>query len=211
MAFTTTTNSSAIAATDQSIVVASATGMAAGMRITVGDEVMKVRKSYVSGTTVAVLRAQEGSKRQAHAITSNVNYGVASDFAVPVEQGFINESAVVGRGRQVKEYGASGAVTLPTAGNDMLAIFNGTSALTMTVANPTKDMDGCVLTMVGNGIANHNVTFATALGNAGTGYTVLTFDTAGQGSISVIAANAIWIPYPSPLSGTLTKIDMAIS
>lgn len=210
MAIATTTNSSAIAATDQSIVVASATGFAANMRVLVGGEVMMVRKTYVSGTTIPVLRAQEGSKRQAHAVTSNVTFGVASDFAVPVEQGFINESAVVNRGRQVKEYGASGAITLPTAGNDMLAIINGTSALSMTLANPTKDMDGCMLYIVGNGKSTSTVTYTAGFGNAGGSYDVATFPAGGQVAIQAVACNAIWILL-SPMTGTLTSAVPALA
>lgn len=210
MAIATTTNSSAIAATDQSIVVASATGFSAGMRVLVGDEVMIVRKNYVSGTTIPVLRGREGSKRRAHGVTSNVTFGVASDFAIPVEQGFLNESGVVGRGRQVTEYGASGAITLPSPGNDMLAIINGTSALSMTLANPTKDMDGCVLTIVGNGKSNSTVTYTAGWGNAGGSYDVATFPAGGQVAIQSIACNAIWVLL-SPMTGTLTSAVPALA
>ena len=53
MALTTTTCSSAIAAADQSIVVASATGFSAGKTVLVNGEFMKVRKDYASGTMTA--------------------------------------------------------------------------------------------------------------------------------------------------------------
>jgi hypothetical protein len=210
MALTTTTLSSACGASDQSIVVASATGFAAGSLILIDGEVLKVRKDYVSGTTIGVLRGLDGSKRAAHPVTANVTVGLASDFALPVEQGFV-DYAVVGRGRQVSSYTAAGAIALPNPGSDALAILNGTNAIAMTIANPTKDMDGSILIIVGNGKAAHTVTYTAGLGNAGGGYDVGTFDTGGQCSVMLIAANAIWVPLPSPFSGTLTAIDVAIA
>ncbi len=62
MALTATTLSSAVALTDKSIVVASATGFAAGAYVKVDGEFMQVDKSYTSGsTTVPVLRGRDGS------------------------------------------------------------------------------------------------------------------------------------------------------
>lgn len=192
MALTTTTLSSACAASDHSIVVASATGFAAGKLVLIDGEMFQVRKDYVSGTTVVVLRAQDGTVRAAHVSSSNVTVGDAADFANPVAQGFV-DYAVVGRGRTLTSYSAAGAISLPTPGNDAVAIINGTNALAMTLANPTKDMDGCVLTIIANGKAAHTVTYTAGFGNGGSSYDVGTFSASLQLGFQAMAVNGFWV------------------
>jgi hypothetical protein len=209
MALTTTTNAVAITALDQTITVASATGFSAGMMVKINTEFCQVRKDYVSGVVVPLLRGLAGTFPQAHAITSNVTVGNPGDFAEAAPQGTLAYPFV--RVRQFASYNADGAITLPTPGNDMVALINGTVARAMTLANPTKDQDGDMLIILGNGKAAHTVTYTAGLGNAGSGLDVATFDTGGQCSIMLIAANAIWVPLPSPLSGTLTAIDVAVA
>ncbi|PYQ83519.1 MAG: hypothetical protein DMG02_33580, partial [Acidobacteria bacterium] len=86
MALATTTLSSACAQGDVSIVVASATSVAAGRLIVIDQEEMQVAQSYSSGTTVPVLRGRDGSAQVAHKATANVTHGLASDFASPAAQ-----------------------------------------------------------------------------------------------------------------------------
>ena len=207
MALTTTTCSSAIAAADQSIVVASATGFSAGKKVLVNGEFMQVRKDYASGTTIPVLRGLDGTLPLAHAVTSNVTVGDGSDFANAAPTGTVAYPRT--RVREVRSYNADGAIALPTPGNDMLAIINGTSARAMTLANPTKDQDGDVLIVVGNGKAAQTITYTAGLGNGGSGLDVGTFDTGAQCAEQFIAANGIWVPLPSPRAGTLTGCDIA--
>ena len=102
-------------------------------------------------------------------------------------------------------YSATGAIALPLPGADAVAILNGTSALAMTLANPTKDMDGCVLYVVGNGKAAHTITYTAGLGNAGSGLDVGTFASGAQLCQSFIAANEIWCSLPSIFGGTQTN------
>lgn len=207
MALTTTTNSSSIAAADNSIVVASATGFAADKIVLVNGEFMKVRKDYASGTTIPVHRALNGTSRLAHAVTSNVTVGDGADFSSGAPGNTKPYPSV--RTREVRSYNADGAITLPTPGNDMVAIINGTNARAMTLANPTKDMDGDILIVVGNGKAAHTITYTAGLGNGGSGLDVGTFDTGAQCAEMFVAANAIWVPLPSPRAGTLTGCDIA--
>lgn len=87
MAYTTTTLSSAVTVTDTSIVVASATSFAVGNRIIIDGEEMTVAKGYVSGTTIPVLRGQNGTATAAHASGAGVMQGIgAADFASPGAQ-----------------------------------------------------------------------------------------------------------------------------
>lgn len=209
MALTTTTNSVAIAATDLSITVASATGFAAGSTVLVNGEWMQVTKAYTTGLVIPVLRALNGSSRLAHAVTSNVTVGLGSDFAQGAPQGTLAYPKI--RVRQMLSYNAAGAITLPTPGNDMQAIINGTVARAMTLANPTKDMDGDFLWIYSNGKAAHTVTYTAGLGNAGAGYTVATFTTGAQQALSLVALNGVWQQQQSHFSGTLTAILIALA
>jgi len=206
MAVTRTTLSAPVAVADKQIVIASITGLAVGQPITIDREELRVT-SVPSGATlpVGVLRGVNGTAAVAHVISAGVLFGPPEDFT----SGTVPRQAP--RQRTVTSYSAAGAIALPTPGSDAVAILNGTSALAMTLAVPGKDNDGDILTIVGNGKAAHTVTATGGLGAAGSGYTVGTFDTGGQCAVQLIAANSVWVPLPSPLSGTLTAIDVAVA
>lgn len=211
MSLARTTASSAIGASDTSIVVAAATGFAAGNFVRVDEELMKVTSGYVAAsTTVPVIRGVDGTRAVAHAVTSSVVVGSGSDFANsgPQTQDLY---PIAARARTITSYTADGAITLPTAGTDAVAILNGTAQWDMTLAAPGKDLDGSVLTVIGNGKAAHTITITAGLGNAGSGYTVMTFDGSGQCAVQLMAINEQWVPLPSPFSGTLTAIDVAVA
>ena len=210
MALVRTTASSAILSTDKQIAVASASGFAAGYFIRVDEEIMKIAASYTSGTAIPVIRGVDGTRVVAHAVTSSVVCGTGADWSNPEAQ-TVDSFLIAGRARSVTSYTADGAITHPVAGSDAVAILNGTTQWDMTLAVPGKDLDGSVLIIVGNGKSAHTVTVAGGIGAASTGYTVLTFDTGGQCAVQLIAANEVWVPLPSPLSGTLTAVDVAVS
>lgn len=192
MALTTTTLSSALAAGGKSIVVASATGFTAGMLIRIDDEVMRVSKAYVSGTTIDLDgRGLDATAQIAHPASTNVTVGLASDFPVPGVGGpFSGYPSQVSIDKLY--YSAAGAITLPTAGRYMLAIINGTSALAMTLASPTKEMDGCVIYIGSNGKANHTVTLTAGFGGNTTNSDVATFHATQKQAFSAIAINGDW-------------------
>ncbi len=212
MALATTTLSSAVALTDTTIVVASATSMAAGRYILVDQEVMKVVSSYVSGTLVPVLRGQDGTPTAAHKITAAVTHGAASDFALPAAQTAVTYP-VADRAVVVTSItAATSTLTLPTAGTDMRVVINLATAIALTVPVPTKDMDGTVLWIVSSTVAAHVVTFTGGLGGVGSGYTALTAATGAQMCIQVIACNATWnIPSAPAWTGTVTKVTGGIA
>ncbi|MDQ1255775.1 MAG: hypothetical protein QG656_369 [Candidatus Hydrogenedentes bacterium] len=211
MALTTTTLSSACAATDTSIVVTSATGFAARSIVLIDQEQFQVANSYTSGTTIPVLRGQGGTSVKAHVSGANVTVGTGSDFANPASQEVVG-FPIAGRARTLTSYSAAGAITLPTPGNDAVAVLNGTSVLAMTVAAPTKDMDGSVLTIVGNGAAAHTITFTGGLSGASTSYDVLTVNASAPIATSVMACNGLWISFVQvPMAGTVTNITGTIA
>jgi hypothetical protein len=210
MALALTTLSSACALTDKQIVVASATSMAAGRLIRIDGEVMQVTKDYVSGTTVPVLRAQNGTQQFAHVVTANVVHGLASDFSDPGAQTEITYPTL--RPCLVRSVTATSTLTLPPAGCDLRVILNGTGAITLTVPVPTKDMDGCCLTIISNGAAAHIPTFTGGVGGAGTSYDAFTFNATGRLALQVYAANETWQMIAAPgITGTVTNITAGVA
>lgn len=213
MALTTTTTSAAIAAADTAVNLTSVSGLTVGMLIKVDQEFMQV--SYTSSTIanpVAVRRGINGTFVAAHVSGVNATYGATSDTAWGDPSAtVITAYPLSGVRRKAVSYAASGAISLPVAGEDLDVTLIGTGALAMTLAVPTKDVDGCELTVFGNGKAAHTLTFATAIGNAGAGYTVLTFPAGGVVGVKLKASNGLWILMSSPISGTSTNVTLAIS
>jgi len=210
MAFAETTLSSAAALTDKSIVVASATSVAAGRLVLIDQEIMQVAQDYSSGTTVNVLRGREGSVQSAHVVTARVIHGLASDFDAPPAQTSVTYPVV--RARQVVSITATSTLTLPVAGEDLMVILNGTAAITLTIPVPTTDMDGCELSIVANGVAAHLLTFTGGLSGAGSGYDVITINATAPAAFKFVACNDLWLAYCAPpMGGTVTNIIGSIA
>jgi len=212
MALTTTTLSTALSVTDAKIKIASATGLAQGMLLLIEQEFLRVTQDYVSGTTFNVLRGRNGSTTAAHVVTSNVTYGLASDFSLPATQ--TNSTYPTVRARQIVSLTGptTATVTLPPAGEDLMVILNGTSVITLTIPVPTKDMDGCELSLIPNGAAAHVLTFTGGLSGASTGYTKLTSNATAPTPVKVVACNGLWMAYSQvPIAGTVTSILTTIS
>lgn len=212
MALTTSTLNGAITSSAQSLVITSATDVTAGDYMLIDQEVVRVGKSYTSGTTIPLSgRGLNGTVAAAHATGANIVHGAGSDFANAGPQVAL-PYPVAGRARTLTSYSASGAIALPTAGTDAVAVLNGTSTLAMTLANPTKDMDGSILFVLGNGKSASTVTVSDGYGLAGSGYTVLTFQNAGVVGFTLMAANAAWVIIGAPpITGTSTEVSIAIS
>lgn len=192
MALNTTTLSAACAATDNSILVAAATGAAPGGFVLIDGELMKIMQTYTTGTTIPVLRGRDGTLTGAHPVTANVTIFLGSDtsqLAPQAPTGF----PYSGRVRTVASYSANGVIANPTVGTDALAILNGTAALAMTIASTTKDSDGSILIIAGNGKAAHTVTYTTTgFGGVGGTADVLTFSATQAQAVQMIAANGVW-------------------
>lgn len=213
MALAATTLSSACAATDKSIVVASATSVAADVLVKIDQEIMKVTKSYVSGTTVPVLRGLQGTAVVAHPVTAPVIHGIVADWGSQAVQTDVS-FPVAGKAEVISSYSATGAITLPSPGSNGIALLNAvsTTILAMTVADPTKEMNGCRLLIASvNGTGAHTITFASGLNGGGSGYDVFTFP-AGPVAIEVIALDEFWYAIAAPaITGTVTLLTGGIA
>lgn len=207
MALATTTLSSACAAADTQIVVASATSVAAERIIIIDGEQMQVTRAYVAAsTTVPVRRGLGGTKVSAHVSGAYVTHGAASDFtAIATGQGVNWPPA--GRTRNVVSYTAAGAITLPVAGEDLVVILNGTVAADFTIADPTKDLNGSIVYIGAGGAAAFTVTAAGGFGAGGSSYDKLTFAAGAQVAIWMIAIDGAWlIPNSPAIAGTVTNL-----
>ncbi len=201
MALATTTLSAAVAASDAIINLVSATSVSAGRLLLVDNEWMKVQASYVSGTSVPVLRGINGSVQAAHVASANITHGDAVDFANPPGQAAVAVNAPLQRSRDIKSYSAAGAIDLNSPGTDAVRIINGTSALAMTLANPTKDMDGDLMIVVANGKAAHTLTYSAGLGNGGASFDVGTYSASLQTGCILCACNGFWVLVGNGIAG----------
>ena len=214
MALATTTVASAVAVGDNVVNVASATSMAAGRLLVIGDEFMKVTTGYVTGSTaVPVTRGQEGTFAKPHVLTANVTHGAPADFTDdPVPAPIVMPQV---RPVRCTQYTAAGAIALPRQGEDLRVNIVGSSARAMTLASPTKDLDFSRLTITSSGgadgtVAAHTVTVTAGFGGASTGYTALTFDANGANGVELQAQNGKWVIL-NVLDGTLTKVATSIA
>lgn len=218
MALTTTTLNGAVTADQTTLRVTSGSGFGKGKLIRIDDEECEQTADADSASTtiIPVMRGVNGSVAKAHVTTANVIVGNPYDDFGGDAVATAATYPLAGRQRRVLSYAASGAITLPSPGTDGVAILIGTSTLAMTVAAPTKDMDGCVLSIFGNAKSASTVDFANGatlgLNNAGASYDLVTFQTAGTVGIQVMAINGAWCVASAPaFSGTATALTVAIT
>ena len=211
MARTTTTLNGAVIIDQNTITVTSATGFVSGMLVLIDQEVLQVASSYVSGTSIPVLRGKEGTQTQAHVTGANVVVYLPTDSAGVSPQSFVTYP-IAGRSRVLVSVTATSTLTLPNPGEDMVVVLNGTNAITLTVPVPTTDMDGCNLVIMSNGVVAHVPTFTGGFGGVGAGYTALTVAVGAKLCISVYACNGAWmIPSAPAWTGTVTKVTAGIA
>ena len=217
MALVNTTLASACGASDTVIQVASATGIVARAQVEIDGEVMQVISSYdasSNGVNVPVLRGQNGTYAYAHPTSAKVRIGLSNDtgWGYQVAQ-TVTQFPIATPARQRTSYSASGAITLPQPGNDMVAFLNGTSVLAMTVADPGTALDGSFLWIVSNGAAAHTITFASGLSGAGSSYDVLTVNATAPVALGpFIASNGYWQAAATvAVSGTVTNVTAALA
>jgi hypothetical protein len=212
MALATTTLSAAITADAKTLTVASATSVAVGRLLLVDQEMMQVTKGYVvAATTVPVLRGVGGTVAAAHTITSTITHGDAADFQTPGAQAFTSHPTIR-PWKQISYTGTPNTLVLPTAGENIHVILNGTTADTLTIPVPTADMTGTRLLISSNGVAQHLLTFTGGLSGAGAGYDIITINATAPASFEFVAVDSLWHSIcGAAVSGTTTAIAGAIA
>ncbi len=212
MSLVHTTLAAAATVNDTSIVVTLATGFSANFLVRVDDENMRIASSYVSGTTIPVIRGQDGSAVRAHGILAGVVCGVASDWGSMAVQ-TASAYPIAGRARLITSLGATGSVTLPPPGSDLVVILSDTTAFAATVPVPTKDLDGTLLWIASNGVAAHTVTFTGGVSGASTNYDVLTINATAPVVLGpFMAVNSLWqAPVAVPMAGNVASITATMA
>ncbi len=208
MALVNTTLGAAKAVGDTFLTVASATGFAPRYLVRIGDESYQVGKGYVAGSLQVPIGLEKGGTIvEAHPIGAQVTVGTQAEWAQQTTPQASSSFPIAGRARVITEYAADGAIALPPAGADALAVLVGTAHTGLTLAAPTKDLNGCRLTILDLTAAAHVVTVTGGLGASA--IVTLTFDASGRAMIEFIAYNEIW--YAAAVSGTTTGFDVALS
>lgn len=213
MAFTVPTLAGALGANDINAYLSSLSGLVAGQTALIDKEAVKLLSIPASTTyPVPLQRGVEGTAVSAHALGAQVKVGAAS---TPLQVGDFNQpsagasSMAVLPGsysRDFASYSASGAITLPKIGADMVAMLNGTSVLTMTLANPPAGSDGSRLVIIANGKAAHTVTYAAGLGNGGGTMDVATFSAASQMGCELMACGGFWVLIGNGIASAGTQV-----
>lgn len=200
MAFITTTLNGAIGRDDVSAVLTSITSLTVGMYARIDNEIVQITSLGASASVpVGLRRGLQGTAAVAHATSTNfvAGKGPQSDGTTDFAQSAPGAASIAPiptvRARVVRSYSAAGAIDVPDPGQDGVAIINGTGALAMTLANPSKAKDGDLLFIVANGKAAHTVTVTGGLGDGGTSFDVGTFSGSILMASVLIACNGFWV------------------
>jgi hypothetical protein len=152
-----------------------------------------------------VLRGLDGAQGIAHPKTANVTVFLVSDLAGGASAQTPTQWPNL-KGRRMISYSAAGAIALPNPGEDNIAVINGTSTLAMTLANPTKDMDGSMLYIFSNGKGAHTVTYTAGVGNGGSTMDVGTYNTTEATGCALMALNGFWVLWANGIGSAGTQV-----
>jgi hypothetical protein len=173
---------------------------------------MQVTSGYVTAsTTVPVLRGRGGTAARAHVITATVIHGDPADFQTAGAKAVTEQPAV--RPWKTESFtGTPNTFVLPTGGENVHVILNGTTADTFTIPVPTADMNGTFLLISSNGVAQHLLTFTGGLCGAGASYDVITVNAAAPASFLFVAVDSLWHSVcGAAIGGTTTNIAGTIA
>lgn len=190
MSITATTLSAAVAASDLSIRVASATGATKGNLININGEYF-VQTEDADGLVLATgKRGQEGTYNQAHASGSVVLMGLPSDFpSPPAGTNLVTPYAPTWN---VASYNAAGAITVPVTKQNVFVKLKAGSGAAMTIADPGYGVEGVELIIQAEDAQAYTLTNTTGFNGGGSGADVATFGGAVGDNIHLKAVSATW-------------------
>lgn len=158
------------------------------------DRICKIEDEFAVVTkvvgTIVTLRSRGdlGTSARAHNILAAVVFGDPTDFgAVPPARHRTQTQEAPG----YTSYGASGPIDLPT--KDTTVVLNGAAALAMTLADPSRWMDGLRLTILSAGAAAHTVTDPAGFNAGGAAVDVATFAAAVGNNLVLEASSGKWL------------------
>lgn len=139
MARARTTLSAAVAITDTSILVASATSMAAGRVIWIEQEQMVVASNYVTGTTIPVYRGVN-SVGSTHPSSAVVEHGLPSDFSSLAPPIYSTQEFQTLYGRQNVIANSGATVTLTETQSGSTCLFDRAAGIVFTLPVPLQGL-----------------------------------------------------------------------
>lgn len=190
MSITATTLSAAVAASDLTIKIASATGATVKNLININGEYM-VQTADADGTVLAVgKRGQEGTYNQAHASGSVVLMGLPSDFpSAPPGTNLVTPYAPAWT---IASYNAAGAITVPTTKQNVFVKLKAGSGAAMTIGDPGYGVEGVEMIIQAEDAQAYTLTNTTGFNGGGSGGDVGTFGGAVGDNIHLKAVSATW-------------------
>lgn len=190
MAISTTTLGAAVAASDLTIRVASASGATKGNLININGEYM-IQTQDADGLVLAVgKRGQEGTYNQAHASGSVVQMGLPSDFP-PAPPGAATVTPYAPTWN-IASNNAAGAITVPTVKQNIFVKLKSGAASAMTIADPGSGVEGVEMIIQAEDAQAYTLTNSTGFNGGGGGADVATFGGAVGDNIHIKAVSATW-------------------
>lgn len=188
MALTQTSISAALSADALVLAATSATGATVGGFAKVDGEFMVI--TAINGTAITVRsRGDQGTAAVAHKVLAPLVFGLATDLQSML--GPTEVLAPVFLDYDIATIGANGAIAVPSR-QTVFFITKATALGSSTLANPTKDQNGLILTFTSTTAAAHVVTLVTSQDGTTGNSTTYTFAAFAGCSFAVIATNASW-------------------
>lgn len=192
MAMTSTTLSAAFTATQLTLRVAAATGATVPGWAKVDLEYMQI--VAINGTAIDVrTRGEYGGVAGDHNAGASVTFGLNSDLSV-LGPGEIIPTPT--EDLDVQTFDADGAITLPV--RRAIVLIRKTSAAALTLAAPSKERNGTMITFVGLTDFAHVVTLAGYDGTTGAS-TTWTSPAFRGGAATLIAVDGVWYSFSNTL------------
>lgn len=189
MALTVTSLAAALNASDLEFKATSATGATVGGFARIDNEFSLI--TAISGTMISVKqRGTLGGEAVAHNILAPLTFGLLSDLGDPAAAHLLNVDT---DSPAIQSYGVTGAIdpTLFEAPHTIV-ILTKASAAAMTLAGPTADQDGLLVTILSATAAAHTVTYTAGFYADTTSSDVATFAAKAGASMTIVARGATW-------------------
>lgn len=188
MALTQTSISAALSANALVLAATAATGATVGGFAKVDGEFMVI--TAISGTQISVRsRGDQGTAAVAHNVLAPLTFGLSTDLQAML--GPTEVLAPVFLDYDIATIGANGAIAVPSR-QTLFFITKASALASSTVANPTKDQNGLILTFTSAAAAAHVVTLTTSQDGTTGNSTTYTMTAFLGCSFAIVAWNGTW-------------------
>jgi hypothetical protein len=188
MSLTNTTLAAACGAADLTLRLTSVTGAVVGAPLKIENEYVGAVLSIVSPFVTVRDRGAEGTLAVAHNALAPVNLAAAASDFIAIPAGSTNQ--VPPFRERVQYYSVNGAIALPD--QNTTVILNKAGVAAMTLADPTRDMEGLEMTIMAGTAQANTVTYTTGFNGGGAATDVGTFGGAIGDNFRIKAVLGVW-------------------